>query len=321
MTDTNKCCQQHMIEFSVVIPLYNKAPYILRAIHSVSIQATKNIELIVVDDGSTDHGPDIVRSIHDFRLRLMKQENKGVSEARNAGIRNSRGRIIAFLDADDEWKPGFLKRMKVLVNKYPQAGLYASAYERKHSNGKVEAAKYKFIPPPPWEGIMPNYFKAAAFGIPPVCSSAVCIPRSVLDHVGMFRAGSRMGEDLDLWARIALCYPIAFSTITGAIYHEETDNRACNANFTEADEHPFVKSYEKFCNKQQIVLNENDINLYIGRLKLENARQHVLSGNYKRARQILSCGVCTPSRMRKFLWGSRMNRLSHYAWGLKEKLY
>lgn len=310
-----------MIDFSVVIPLFNKASYILRAIHSVSTQATKNMELIVVDDGSTDHGPDIVRSIHDCRLRLIQQENKGVSEARNAGIRNSRGRIIAFLDADDEWKPDFLKRIKLLVNKYPQAGLYAAAYERKHSNGKVEAAKYKFIPPPPWEGIMPNYFKAAAFGSPPVCSSAVCIPRSVLYNVGMFCAGRRMGEDLDLWAKIALCYPIAFSTITGAIYHEETENRACNAKFTEADEHPFVESYKKLYEKQPIILNENDINLYIGRLKLENARQHVLNKNHKRARQILSCGVCTPSRMRKFLWGSRINRLTYYAWRLKDKLY
>jgi glycosyltransferase involved in cell wall biosynthesis len=308
-----------MIDISVVIPLYNKAPYILRAIHSVSIQAIHDMELIVVDDGSTDNGPDIVRNVHDSRLKLIQQENKGVSEARNAGIRHSRGRIIAFLDADDEWKPDFLKRVMTLVNKYPQTGLYAAAYEKMLSNGSVETAKLKFIPPQPWEGIMPNYFKAAAFGTPPVCSSAVCIPRSVLDKVGMFRIGRRMGEDLDLWARIALCYPIAYSTMIGAIYHEETENRACNVKFTEADEHPFVESYKTFCNKQPTALNEKDINLYIGRLKLENARQHVLSGNYKRARQMLSCGVCTPSRIRKFLWGSRMNRLTYYAWRLKDK--
>jgi len=310
-----------MVDISVVIPLYNKAPYILRAMRSVSIQDIQNMELVVVDDGSTDNGPDIVRSFHKCRLRLIQQENKGVSEARNAGIRNSRGRIIAFLDADDEWKPDFLKRIMALVYQYPQAGLYAAAYETMHPNGNVEPANFKFIPPPPWEGIMPNYFKAATFGIPPVCSSAVCIPRTVLDKVGMFRIGKRMGEDLDLWARIALCYPIAFTTMTGAVYHEEAENRACNGTFTEADEHPFVESYKMFCNKQTRILNENDIHLYIGRLKLENARQHVLRGNYKRARQILSRAVCTPSRIRKFVWGSRINRLTYYAWHLKDKLY
>jgi glycosyltransferase involved in cell wall biosynthesis len=219
-----------MIDFSVVIPLFNKASYILRAIHSVSTQATKNMELIVVDDGSTDHGPEIVRSIRDFRLRLIQQENKGVSEARNAGIRNSRGRIIAFLDADDEWKPDFLKRIKLLVNKYPQAGLYAAAYERKHSNGKVEAAKYKFIPPPPWEGISAKLLQGSCLREPAGMFICSLHTKSVLYNVGMFCAGRRMGEDLDLWAKIALCYPIAFSTITGAIYHEETENRACNPN-------------------------------------------------------------------------------------------
>lgn len=309
-----------MNDISVIIPLYNKASHILRAVNSVHLQAIQAKELIVVDDGSTDNGPDIVRSFHECRVRLIQQENKGVSEARNAGIRSSRGKIIAFLDADDEWKADFLESVMALVAKYPQAGLYATAYEKIRTNGNRETAAFKFIPPPPWEGIMPSYFKAAALGAPPVCASAVCIPRRVIDHVGMFRVGRRMGEDLDLWARIALRYPIAFSTKVGAIYHEEAENRSCNLKFTEADEHPFVDSYHSIFQREPSAINEQDLTLYINRLKLENARQHVLSGNFTRARQMLRYGFCTPFGIRKFLWGSYMNRIMYYAWRLKDKI-
>ena len=94
-----------MSEISVIIPLLNKGQYIRRAIDSILAQEYQNFEIIVVEGGSNDQGPDIVKSIRDSRLTLITQPTKGVSEARNFGVERSHGALIAFLDADDEWLP------------------------------------------------------------------------------------------------------------------------------------------------------------------------------------------------------------------------
>ena len=93
---------------SVVIPLYNKDKYIARALDSVFGQTCQDFEVIVVDDGSTDNGAEIVRSYKDRRLRFIRQANAGPGAARNHGIQESRAPLLAFLDADDEWLPEFL---------------------------------------------------------------------------------------------------------------------------------------------------------------------------------------------------------------------
>ena len=90
---------------SVVIPLYNKVKYIRRALDSVLNQTSADLEVIVVDDGSTDGGGHVVLRQHDGRVRLIRQGNKGVSVARNRGVSEARADLIAFLDADDEWLP------------------------------------------------------------------------------------------------------------------------------------------------------------------------------------------------------------------------
>ena len=94
---------------SVVVPLYNKAPYVRRTLDSIARQTFTDFEVIVVDDGSTDEGPEIVRSFADQRMRLVTQTNLGPGAARNRAIEEARGDLIAFLDADDEWLPEYLE--------------------------------------------------------------------------------------------------------------------------------------------------------------------------------------------------------------------
>ena len=94
---------------SVIIPLYNKGKYIGRALSSVLAQTHEPLEIIVVDDGSTDDGPEIVQKCKDPRTVLIRQENRGPGLARNAGLSMAKGKYIAFLDADDEWYPSFLE--------------------------------------------------------------------------------------------------------------------------------------------------------------------------------------------------------------------
>jgi Glycosyl transferase family 2 len=94
---------------SVVIPLYNKGKYIERALNSVIAQTHPPLEIIVVDDGSTDDGPERVLKFNDPKTILLRQDNKGPGAARNAGLAIAKGKYIAFLDADDEWYPSFIR--------------------------------------------------------------------------------------------------------------------------------------------------------------------------------------------------------------------
>ena len=98
-----------MARVDIVIPLYNKAACVGRAIRSIQAQTVGDWRLIVVDDGSTDNGPDVVRGFDDRRIEMIRQENAGPGAARNAGIAKATAKYIAFLDADDEWYPWYLK--------------------------------------------------------------------------------------------------------------------------------------------------------------------------------------------------------------------
>jgi glycosyltransferase involved in cell wall biosynthesis len=305
------------VTFSVIIPLYNKAPHISRALRSVLSQTVVNLEVVVVDDGSTDHGAEIVRGFTDSRVRLIQQSNAGVSAARNRGIETSVGKLIAFIDADDEWDREFLETILRLKMRFPEAGLYATAYKRINAAVRPEKLVFHGIPNAPFEGILLDYFRSAAHGDPPVWTSAACIPREVFGTVGTFPVGCRMGEDADMWGRIALRYPIAFSRQERAIYYLDAVNRACQVYRKESDD-PFLTTARVEMEQGNVPESlQPGLMEYLVRLKVENARQYVLAGKYQRARHLLMTFVSPQARFRRFLWGSRINRFAHLAWKLK----
>lgn len=214
------------VKVSVVIPLYNKVQHIRRAVGSVLAQTYQDFELIVVDDGSTDGSGDVVRQFKDPRIRLIVQENAGVSAARNRGIREAGQELIAFLDADDEWLPCFLETVLDLWERYPEAGIYATAY--RYSQGEITwRPKFADCLASPEGGLLGDYFRAA-LRIAPVTASSVLAPKHVLSRVGGFPAGIGHGEDLCTWAQIALHYRVAWSPVDGAVYHLSAENRACD---------------------------------------------------------------------------------------------
>jgi glycosyltransferase involved in cell wall biosynthesis len=124
--------------FSVVIPLYNKAQTIRGTLNSLMQQEFSDFEIIVVNDGSTDNSLEVVREMHANReIRVVSQENRGVSAARNYGIALARFEYIALLDADDEWEPGFLLQIKTAIEKFPDAGFYgAASWHRNITSGE-----------------------------------------------------------------------------------------------------------------------------------------------------------------------------------------
>ena len=117
------------MKISIVIPLYNKEHYIEDTIKSVLAQTYSNWEAIIIDDGSTDASAKIVQSIPDSRIRLYQQANQGVSKARNHGIELATGDYIAFLDADDQWKPNYLETMNLLAEQYSNNFFFCSAHD------------------------------------------------------------------------------------------------------------------------------------------------------------------------------------------------
>ena len=215
----------HIPLISVVIPLYNGAQYIRRSIQSVLDQSYTEFELIVVDDGSVDGGGDIVREFTDTRLRLVRQENAGVSAARNKGIAEGRSKYIAFLDADDEWNAGFLDAVVNLTTQYPQAGIYGAGYRLVFPKGPVvEVTAEEAINQQTSLLVTDYFYRANGGGL--INASGVMIPRRIFDELGVFKVGEHHGEDLEMWARIALRYSIGYDThILFSFYQTGMDNK------------------------------------------------------------------------------------------------
>ena len=215
--------------FSVIIPLYNKAPYVAKAIASVLAQTYGDYELIVVDDGSKDDSAKTAaNAIEDHEnCRLIRQDNQGVSMARNNGVVFSKGEYLCFLDADDWWEPTFLEEMSILVSDFPDAGIYGTNYtivnETKHKTrmaqiGVKEGFKKGYI----------NYCQAYARTMyMPLWTGAVCVPRKVFNEMKGFPQGIKLGEDFILWITIALKKKVAFLNKSLAYYNQdvEVENR------------------------------------------------------------------------------------------------
>ena len=204
---------------SVIIPLYNKEGSIAQALDSVMAQECQDFEVVVVDDGSTDAGAAVVENYGDPRIRLVRQENAGVSAARNRGIEEARGEYVAFLDADDVWMPGFLSEIVALQKEFPQCRAQATNYVF-NSNGVKSPTILRKVPFSGERGVLVNYFEVASCSHPPVWTSAVCIERRLLQEIGGFPVGIKSGEDLLTWARVAVRTDWAYSMKEMAQYNQ-----------------------------------------------------------------------------------------------------
>lgn len=204
---------------SVVIPLYNKENQVAKTINSVLMQTYDNYEIIVVNDGSTDASDKVVESFNDPRIRIINQENSGVSLARNRGIIEARGEYIAFLDADDEWKTEYLETQMSLIKKYKECKVFITGYEMHKNDGSVNRTIINNIKFSGSDGVLDNYFLVASTSNPPVCSINIVVHRSAIDEIGGFPVGVKSGEDLLTWARLASRNKIAYCKNALAIFN------------------------------------------------------------------------------------------------------
>lgn len=223
---------------SIVIPTYNKKYSIESTIDSVLRQSCQDFEVLVVDDGSTDGSADVVHEIQDPRIRLIQKTNGGVSSARNEGIRQSRFEHIAFLDGDDLWEPDFLQEIAQMIEDFPDVGIYGTSYCFMKKGEKIPADKPL---PSGFYGVIDNSDWTLGHIY---CSTAVCCKKSALEEVGMFDERIAYGEDLDVWWRIMLRYPAAYSNKPLAVYRFDEENRAMNKKISL--EKLYIYYFEKY---------------------------------------------------------------------------
>ncbi|MFC0117852.1 glycosyltransferase family 2 protein [Pseudoalteromonas xiamenensis] len=204
------------MKISVIIPLYNKASYIRRTLESIFAQTVPVFEIIVIDDGSTDNGVEIVESgyVNDVKL-LRHDSNQGVSTARNTGIKAASGDFIAFLDADDYWQPQHVSVLYQLRQKYPQANVLCAGYE--FYDGLSHRA-FRNMHLPKDRGVIDDYFKACCHADLPITASSVCVAKTSLDAIGLFPVDIALGEDQIVWAKLACSETVAFDASLTVVY-------------------------------------------------------------------------------------------------------
>ena len=288
--------------FSIIVPLYNKAPYVHKALESIASQTYRDFELIVVDDGSTDNSaaiceeffqtfnhslahsinvnPSFVHSINvnpSFVHSFIRQTNSGVAAARNRGVAESHGEFVCFLDADDWWEPTFLEEIDRMIAEYPDAGIYASNYIY-YKPGKTHVAlnlSRGYIDYPK------AYYEGSSM---PVWTGATCMPRKVFDEMGGFPLGIKLGEDFLLWAKIALHYPVAFSEKPLAYYNNDVPASLRATRNLHAPEHHMLfnlASLENEIEHSAISIQQSDSwKALLDKLRVSGLMDYWLSDEY-----------------------------------------
>lgn len=213
------------MKYSIIIPLYNKAPYIAKAINSVLAQTFTDYELVIMDDGSKDDSFEVAKKAIEGNdcCRLYRQENAGVSLARNNAVALSKGEYLCFLDADDWWAPTFLEEMSKFVDEFPDAGIYGTSYTIVNETKRKTRVANIGVEKDFAKGYI-NYCRVYAKTlVMPLWTGAVCMPRNVFEEFGGFPKGIRLGEDFLLWIRVALKYKVAFLNQPLSFYNQDVE--------------------------------------------------------------------------------------------------
>lgn len=233
------------LNFSVVIPLHNKAPHICRAVDSVLNQDFPAFEVIIVDDASSDGGDQLLKRYTDPRLHIYRRASPsaGGYAARNLGIEKAKGQWIAFLDADDEWLPSHLRKLSDLNYAFPAAGLLGCGWYL--SDGKTQTLNRlsKRIRTP--RTFSPQqYLEMQGSGVDVLHTDVVAVRRDLIETIGGFPEASvscRRAGDGQTWLRCVLHgASIAWRPEPGAIYYQNTVNMVTRSDNYELSENCLI---------------------------------------------------------------------------------
>ena len=191
----------YKIPVSIIVPTYNRAAVLQRALRSIENQSHEAGDIFVIDDGSTDDTEALVET--DFpRVKYIYQQNLGVSAARNAGILNSKGHWLAFLDSDDEWLPDKLGKQLALIAK--------DSSIRVCHTGEIWVRNGTRVNPMKKHAKSGGWIFDRCLALCAISPSSVIVHRSVFEKIGLFDETLPACEDYDLWLRITSLYPVSF---------------------------------------------------------------------------------------------------------------
>lgn len=209
---------------SIVVPLYNKGLYVMEAVQSCLNQTQAPLEVVVVDDGSTDGGGDMLDALSDPRVRVHRQPNAGVAAARNAGIKVASGDLICFVDADDLLLPHHLAEITALAAEFPQAVMLATRHRKLLSGG--DTSMVPISQRIARRGLVSEFHREWSYGSF-TFTSAIAARRSLLGPGRIeFPVGEPWGEDQDVWLRLAEAGAVAYSPIETVLYRVEVGGSA-----------------------------------------------------------------------------------------------
>jgi Glycosyltransferases involved in cell wall biogenesis len=288
---------------SVIIPLYNKEKSIARAINSVLKQTEQNFEIIVVNDGSTDHSAAVVENLNaGDKLKLIHQENGGECAARNRGIKEAGTDLIAFLDADDEWLPEFLKTILALQAQFPDAEVYGSSYYRQKNNGNLGLPQSSFVFGEDWIGVIQNFFEVI-YKNNPFCASSIAATKYILEKVGGFPLGVKYGGDIDTFIRLSLAGKIAFINKPLVIIHVDAENRVTRLQHDPSEEFHQIKTVRRLLETGEIPeqLRQSALE-YLVKVQLRLARNFLVFGNNTNAKKLIQSSKGTKKFISKWYW-------------------
>ncbi len=280
------------IKFTVIIPLYNKASHILRTLKSVAWQKYPATEIIVVDDGSTDEGVLLIEQANIANVRLIKQQNQGVSAARNTGIKAASCDYIAFLDADDQWLPLYLDEISGLIHRFPRAEFFGTCYQIVEAQDNYVDAKINMLPADPKGILLDDYFDIASRGDLPFTMSSITIKRALFNKIGMFPVGEPIGEDQDFFCRAALHTAIAYSVNIHSLYHKDAQNQASRDNVpTEECAFSIRVSAKAQLLKDDVKMKTSMLRYSAAHL-CHLAKLNILNGRFSQGRKLLADPRC-----------------------------
>lgn len=266
---------------SVVIPTYNAATFVREAIQSALDQTYQDLEIIVIDDGSSDKTESVVGSFGEA-VRYVKQENQGAGAARNRGIAMARGRYVAFLDADDLWLPQKLAEQVPLLDADPELGLVHSDWAVVSEKGPKEPSYLSRLPTA--SGYIFDELAQCGF----ILTSCTVVRRSCLENIDWFDETLSIAQDYDLWLRI--CYRWKTALVDKPLVTKRNRDGNLSSDFTKTAVEKialFKKTLHDFSDmtphrqrllRRQLAQNYWDVGYhYFDRLMLKEARRNFVS--------------------------------------------
>lgn len=280
-----------MPEVSVVIPTYNSAHFLGEALQSVFDQTFKDYELIVVDDGSTDETKQIVAEYGD-KIKYIFQENSGPASAKNNGIRNSVGKYIAFLDADDLWLPTKLEKQVKTFQQSPELAMIFTEHSVFNDRGIYLALIGKR------KRLIKGDIARNIFLHNGVATPTVIVRKEIFNKIGLFEEDLYMAEDDNMWVRIAANFDVELIDEPLAKYRIHSRSMTADKKklFEAVLTNVRLLSYRYEGVKERI---KNVIPQKLSQVQFSVGYDHFENGDFKEARRAFAQGI------RCYKWNGR----------------